>query len=370
MVENRPSRASGGGRPWDLVAVALATLVAAAAVYVRAFPGSAIRIAVVLPLLLFLPGYALVSALYVRAAADRSAVEVRTVPHLDRGLDPRTRVILSVVASAALVPLVALALNFTPYGIRRVPVLAALCLLTVLLLGLAAIRRASLPEAERFAPAAPSVAASGWSVRGDSAAGTALNVVLVASLLLALSATAYALTTPVATGQSFTEFYVLSENESGRLVATDYPRDLVSGQPTQLTVGIENREGEPHNYTVVVLQQRVETRGNETTVLASDELTRIDARVSSGETAYLRHTVAPTMTGEHVRLTYLLYRGDPPANPTAANAYRNLRLYVDVSNASAGGQSPDGAAASGGTRNGGRAAGGSGSRSAAISPAL
>jgi len=36
------------------------------------------------------------------------------------------------------------------------------------------------------------------------------------------------------------------------------------------------------------------------------------------------------MTGENLRVQYLLYRGDPPAEPTQENAYRSLHLWVDV----------------------------------------
>jgi hypothetical protein len=36
------------------------------------------------------------------------------------------------------------------------------------------------------------------------------------------------------------------------------------------------------------------------------------------------------MTGERLRLTYLLYRGAPPQTPTTDNAYRELHLWVNV----------------------------------------
>ena len=43
-----------------------------------------------------------------------------------------------------------LALNYTPFGIRLVPVLVVLSVFTVLLAVVACVRRQGLPEGERF----------------------------------------------------------------------------------------------------------------------------------------------------------------------------------------------------------------------------
>ncbi|MCD6208322.1 MAG: DUF1616 domain-containing protein, partial [Methanosarcinales archaeon] len=43
-----------------------------------------------------------------------------------------------------------LALNYTPFGIRLVPVLVVLSVFTVLLAVIAGVRRQGLPEGERF----------------------------------------------------------------------------------------------------------------------------------------------------------------------------------------------------------------------------
>ena len=74
-------------------------------------------------LVLFLPGYALVEALYPK-----------------RELDELTRFALSVGLSLALVPLTGLVLNYTPFGIRLLPVAVSLAGLTVALL-IAALAR-------------------------------------------------------------------------------------------------------------------------------------------------------------------------------------------------------------------------------------
>ncbi len=72
-------------------------------------------------LILFLPGYSLIEFLYAKK----------------KELDELTRIALSIGLSLAIVPLVGLALNYTPFGIRLVPVALSLALVTLILLVLA-----------------------------------------------------------------------------------------------------------------------------------------------------------------------------------------------------------------------------------------
>jgi uncharacterized membrane protein len=76
---------------------------------------------------LFLPGYSLIEALYPRGEE----------------LSPLERLALSIGLSLALVPLVGLLLNYTPWGIRLDPTLAALSTLTLALLLASAYRKFS-----------------------------------------------------------------------------------------------------------------------------------------------------------------------------------------------------------------------------------
>ena len=92
------------------------------------------RVLLGLLLVLFLPGYSLIAALF---------------PRKD-DLDGIERIALSFGLSIAVVPLIGLALNYTPLGIRLVPVLLGLSLFTVLLAVVAGVRRVWMPEAERF----------------------------------------------------------------------------------------------------------------------------------------------------------------------------------------------------------------------------
>ena len=49
-------------------------------------------------------------------------------------------------------------------------------------------------------------------------------------------------------------------------------------------------------------------------------------RVDSGETWQTEHDLVSTMTGQELRVSYLLYVGEPPAEPTTENADQSLQL--------------------------------------------
>jgi len=87
--------------------------------YVRYIAGSVF--------VLFVPGYSLIEALYPKREE----------------LEPLERFALSIGLSLALVPLVGLVLNYTPWGIRLTPVTLSLSTLSISLLVVAVIRKFS-----------------------------------------------------------------------------------------------------------------------------------------------------------------------------------------------------------------------------------
>ena len=127
--------------PLDLALVIALTLACILFVLAPWLNETPVRVLLGLLLVLFLPGYSLVAALF---------------PRKD-DLDGIERIALSFGLSIAVVPLIGLALNYTPLGIRLVPVLLGLSLFTVLLAVVAGVRRVWMPEAERFV-----VVVAGW----------------------------------------------------------------------------------------------------------------------------------------------------------------------------------------------------------------
>ena len=86
--------------PLNLLVIALVAIIIL-------FPSNILRIILGLPFLLFFPGYTLVAALFTKK----------------EGMGSIERVALSFGLSIAVVPLIGLILNYTPWGIRTEPVL-------------------------------------------------------------------------------------------------------------------------------------------------------------------------------------------------------------------------------------------------------
>src|SRR3990170_4528829 len=101
-------------RELDLVLVTLCSLALLAVVAAMPSLGP-LRIILGLPFVLFLPGYALMAALFPRKD-DVDAIE---------------RIAISLGLSIAVVPLIGLALNYSPWGVRFDPVLVASALFIV-----------------------------------------------------------------------------------------------------------------------------------------------------------------------------------------------------------------------------------------------
>jgi len=226
-----------------------------------------------------------------------------------------------------------------------VPIIVTVAGFTLLSTGVAARRRWALPPEERFA-----VPYRAWITIGreelfepETRVDGALNVLLVLSVLLAVGSVGYAVAVPPQ-GEQFTEFYLLTETDEGELVADDYPTTFVRGDSAPVVVGIGNQEQAVVNYSVIVELQEVQpvdggsvnvtnetaNASTELEVVNRQQLDQFAATVEHNETWQESRELRPMLTGENLRVQYLLYRGEPPAEPTTENAYRSLHLWVDV----------------------------------------
>lgn len=318
-----------------LIVVTLAVLVA----FVPALRETPLRLIVGLPFLLFVPGYALVTALLPGdrrlAATDRENTSPTTDRPPSQGISPIVRITLSFGSSIAIVSLLGLVLDATGLGIRLAPIVVALSVLVVLLVIMAAYRRWEIPEHERSGGRYRSwLAATRREVfQPETRLDALLTVLLVLCLLFAVSGIGYAITIP-SSEERVTELYLLTENDEGKLVSEGYDTQLESGQSLPVVLGVTNHEGAPLQYSVVVQLHRIqfEQDGGKTnaTVSRRDTIDRFSIDVAPGESVRTALDIEPGMTGEDLRLTFLLYRGEPPAEPTLSNAYREVHLWIDA----------------------------------------
>lgn len=258
---------------------------------------TAVRELLGLPLVLFLPGYSLLAALF-PAKSDLEGIE---------------RICLSFGLSIAVTPLIGLGLNYTPWGIRLIPILICLSVFTFVMCGLAYLRRAKLLESEAFEVPFRKVFSLKTEIldRPASKLDKALNVILVISVLLSVATLIYVIATPKE-GEHFTEFYILGPGGK----ADNYPTEYVLGQNSTVIVGIVNHEYRPVNYTMEI---RLENKS----LPLSENQKHIS--LAYNETWENPVTFTPPFTGKNMKLEFLLF------DETNANVpYRDLHLWIDV----------------------------------------
>jgi len=312
--------------PIDLAIVL--SLVAATAIAVSApvVRETSLRIVLSIPFLLFVPGYAFVAALFPDSPTeDRDEGQL-----LNRPLTGLERIVLSLGSSVALVPLIGFTLNFTPWGIGLGPMLVGISLFTVVCVAIATKRRLALTPDLRF-----SVSPSAWYrsidevLANETRTDKVLNVALAAVLLFAMTSAGYAFIDQQR-GEQYTELYLLTQDSNGELVADNYPTELVATENQTLTVGVRNHEHERTSYTVVTELQRVGSEGESKSVLEAERLDSYRVTLAPNETDRQERVLTPTLIGDRLRIVFLLYRGESPADPRVDNAYRWVHLNVNV----------------------------------------
>lgn len=277
----------------ELLLVSLASLLL---LPVALFTTGPLRIALGLCFVLFLPGYALIAALFPRKD-DLGGVE---------------RLALSFGLSLAVVPLIGLALNYSPWGIRLLPILLSLTLFIVSMSGIAYYRRHKLAPEDRYEPQLRLHLSShllGW--RSQSRGNRILTAALLLAIVAALGALAYAIATPKV-GERFTEFYVLGSGEK----AEGYPREVTVGDEAKVKLGVVNSEHDPVVYRITITVD-----GEEASDIGPINL-------EHGEKWEEWVSVLLRKEGPNQKVEFLLYKGE------ASEPYRTLHLWVNVVSAS------------------------------------
>ncbi|WP_321431175.1 DUF1616 domain-containing protein [uncultured Methanolobus sp.] len=286
--------------PTDIKLVIALVLLTDIFVLIPFLNDSPIRTVLGLPMVLFLPGYALIAALF---------------PGKD-DLDGIERIALSFGLSIAVVPLIGLILNYTPWGIRLVPILVFLTNFTILMSIVAIYRREALGNnafSVPFREMYESVIAE-INEKPESQLDQILTIVLMISILLSAITLAYVVITPKQ-GEKFTEFYILGPER----MADNYKTHLELGESVYVIAGIVNHEYSVVNYSIVI-------RLNNETIETPPSLNHI--ALAHNVTWEKPVSFIPGVPGEDMKLEYLLYREDNMTEP-----YRDLHLWINVTEA-------------------------------------
>lgn len=275
----------------DIILVAAITLLTVAFVLIPPLNKTFVRTILGIILVLFIPGYTLIAALFPKWG----------------DLDGIERAALSFGLSIAVTPLIGLALNYTPWGIRLDPILISLTIFTLAMCAIAFLRRRKLPEEERFfVPFGQFAKGIRGSFKGESRTERILSIILIITIILAISTTVYIIVKPKQ-GEKFTEFYILGSNGT----ASNYPTNLTTGQNGSMIIGVVNHEYTTQDYLLIV-----KVNG---TILKNQTVT-----LTNGQKMEIPYTFTAGSTGQK-KLEFLLYK--LPNNQTE---YRSLHLWLNV----------------------------------------
>lgn len=124
---------------WVTLAIVATTIAVVFAIPEDLYPWVYIRYVLGTIFVLWLPGYSFIKALFPKDLPFARGL-ARTLETSEKNLDTIERAALSLGMSLALVPIVGLLLNYTPWGIRLAPISISLLALTVVFSTTAVIR--------------------------------------------------------------------------------------------------------------------------------------------------------------------------------------------------------------------------------------
>ncbi|CAJ37111.1 conserved hypothetical protein [Methanocella arvoryzae MRE50] len=282
----------------DLLIVLGLAIILLVFIYVPFLSHNVIRFALGLVMVLFLPGYAFIAALY-PGKEDLGNLE---------------RAVLSVGLSIILVPFTGYILNYTIWGITLNSILLSVTALLLVCLLVAFVRRQWLPAEKRFmvdfrgpVEQAKKLVLPASKDRSD----TIISGLLICSLLLILSVIGYLVVMPYQADR-YTEFYLYGPE--GKM--SNYPTNFTLGEKKPLIIGIVNKEGMSKEYDLAVTL----TDGNQSHRIFLDHMVLADNETLE-KTIYL----APDRVGNMQNMRFLLYMEGSPADP-----YRECNLWVNV----------------------------------------
>jgi uncharacterized membrane protein len=249
------------------------------------------RIVLGLLFVLFFPGYALISALFPRRGS-LSGIE---------------RIALSIGLSIAVVPLIGLVLNYTPWGIRLYPILVSATLFIVVASAVGWYRQWRLPPKERFGVSVGVRQPKRRQRRGIG--DKVLYACLGLAVVVAIGSLCYVIAVPKQ-GERFTEFYILGAEGQ----AENYPKVVVVNEPVALTLGVVNHESQTLSYRIDIVIGGVEQKEVTTGELASEE--KWESEIS----------FTPQSLGKGQKVEFWLYK-DAETEPYFKDP---LHLYIDV----------------------------------------
>jgi uncharacterized membrane protein len=304
--------------PADLALVIVWFVASIAVIFLPVLNETPLRMVLVLPALLFIPGYCLIAALFPK----------------DDDIGLGERIMLSIGLSIVVVPLIGLGLNFTPWGIRLDPFVISITFFTYTMILLAYYQRAILPIEERFSIPFFTIAGrirQEILPREEKGVDRFLSVIIVIVFLIAILTTVYVIIIPKE-GERFTEFYILGENRT----AADFPGRIIAGQNYPMFIGVGNHEYRDMTYRIETWWIRTEfdTGTNTSRIIAMEPADYLSFTLADNESTIIPYNLSVREKGYDL-VEFLLFNEAVPSREVNGSdrirvSYRSVHLWVLV----------------------------------------
>ena len=276
--ETKPHKNKPRFGSYDLLLISLTTILCIIFVILPNLKHSMITSILLLILILFIPGYALISALYPKKG-------------FLHGIE---RLILSF--GFTLMGLAfSLVINdaFRYINISLTLITLFISAFTFIMVIISLIRRRRVPDDEQFY-------VNFW---GKTKSSKVISVILLILILAGSSSAVYI----DYTYQGSTEFYILGPGGS----ATDYPTNLTVGQQGSVIIEIINNEGKSADYNIVVASN-------------GTKISELNVTVSNGAQTEIPYNFTASTAGQK-NIEFMLYK-----LPNTTDVYRSVVMPVSI----------------------------------------
>jgi uncharacterized membrane protein len=305
--------------PVDLVLVVVWLVVSIMVINFPFLNVNPVRIVLAIPIVLFIPGYCLITALFPK----------------NNDIDILERVALSIGLSIVILPMIGFGLNFTPGGIRLNQIVFSLTLFTGVMILVAYYRRARLQSEARFRIPFNKIAVT---IRKEifpediNKVNRFFSIVLSLAIIIAIITIVYLITVP-REGDRSSEFYLLGEHK----MAAGFPELIIPEQDYPIYIGVVNHEYRTMTYTIEIwnIHAEVDNVTNTSAITTMDFNEHLTLILTHNETKVIPYHLLVNQTGYN-QIVFLLFNESVPGPDVTDSdrinaSYRDLHLVITMS---------------------------------------
>lgn len=328
MVRNFKNGKQLRGSGWTIDLTVLLSIQLIVLIFVVLEIQSVIRTGLGIIAMIVLPGYAFIALLYPHNEPSFPTNTLFDWPSR-REMEHLERFILSIGLSVLIVPFVGFVVAHAGYQLSPSMLVYSIAVVTVIFSIGAFIRRFNLQATERYTIIEVFPSIEHYSLKNQFS--TSRNFIIMIVLLVGCGIAIAGVTTAFITaesGEEYTEMYLLMEDpDSEEYIAYNYSVDDTLIEQSNIYLSLRNLEGKAVAYEIVVQAEYVDSEEN--SIIHRHEVDQLTQRIAHGQRERFEYSINQDEIEGANRISFLVYTSTPPSEPTPANAYRSVHIWID-----------------------------------------